>query len=346
MTQRKTALRQKLQRLQPGQVLRPDSISNNKPPTHWLNGTNFQLGLYQKGEKNPTRKLMARWRNLGNARFSIIIGVEFFMFENIDGIYEKGSREELLLRQIDPHRLPRHIAIIMDGNGRWAKRRGKSRVAGHRAGARSARLAVETCARLGVETLTLYAFSTENWRRPAQEVQALMQLLKEFINRELSTLKENNIRLSTIGRLEELEPAVRKKVLYAIEETKGGAGMLLNVALNYSGRTELVDAFRSLYREAVRREMSPEEINEALIRGHLYTANLPDPDLLIRTSGEMRISNFLLWQIAYSELYVTEVLWPDFSSADLFSAIIAYQHRDRRYGGVPPDVPVVTAKVT
>lgn len=269
----------------------------------------------------------------------------FRMVEKFNGIIEKGSREELLLRRIAPQHVPHHIAIIMDGNGRWAKRQGKSRAAGHHAGARAARLVVETCARLDIETLTLYAFSTENWKRPAHEIQALMQLLKEFIDRELDALKRNNIRLRTIGRLEELEPGVRRKVLTAIEETKGGTGMLLNVALNYSGRTELVDAFRLLYQQAVRLRMLPEQIDEGAIRQHLYTADLPDPDLLIRTSGEMRISNFLLWQIAYTELYVTDVLWPDFGQADLFSAIIAFQQRDRRYGGVSPDGPVVTAKV-
>jgi undecaprenyl diphosphate synthase len=268
------------------------------------------------------------------------------MFEDFAGILKAGSGEEQLLHQIDPHRLPHHIAIIMDGNGRWAVRQGKSRVAGHRAGARAARLAVDTCARLGVPTLTLYAFSTENWKRPATEVQALMQLLKEFIDRELDTLKKNGIRVRTMGRFEELEPGVRKKVLYAIDETKAGTRMLLNVALSYSGRTELVDAVRSLYRQAVHQGLLPEQIDEELIRRHLYTADLPDPDLLIRTSGEMRISNFLLWQIAYTELYITDVLWPDFSRSDLFSAIIAYQHRERRYGGGSPDPRMVTTRLS
>ncbi len=267
------------------------------------------------------------------------------MNANFEGILEEGSREELLLRQIDLSRLPRHIAIIMDGNGRWANQRGKSRAAGHRAGARSARLAVETCARLGLPVLTLYAFSTENWKRPAQEVQALMQLLKEFIKRELNEIKKNNIRLGTIGRLDQLDEAVRQKVLDAIDATRENTGMLLNVALNYSGRTELVDAFRSLYRYSVHEGLLPEQISEQLIAAHLYTADLPDPDLLIRTSGEMRISNFLLWQIAYTELYITDVLWPDLSRVDLFSAIIAFQHRDRRFGGVSHDQPVVMAEV-
>lgn len=266
------------------------------------------------------------------------------MVHNFDGLIEPGSHEDSLLRQIDPCRLPRHIAIIMDGNGRWARQRGKSRVAGHRAGAQAARLAVETCARLGVEVLTLYAFSTENWKRPAQEVQALMQLLKEFIHRELDTLKKNNIRLRTIGRLHELEPTVRKKVLYAMDQTKGNTGLLLNVALNYSGRTELVDAFRSLYRWATHQGLRPEDIDEAVIERHLYTAGLPEPDLLIRTSGEMRISNFLLWQIAYTELYVTDVLWPDFSRADLLAAVIAFQRRERRYGGLIADGSGATAR--
>lgn len=262
------------------------------------------------------------------------------MWEAFAGVIKRGSVEEKLLHQIDPQRIPRHTAIIMDGNGRWAQRRGKSRVAGHRAGARAARRAVETCARLGMEVLTLYAFSTENWKRPAEEVQALMQLLKEFIDRELHALKKNNIRLRVIGRLHELEPSVQERVTRAIHETRNNGRMLLVVALNYSGRAELVDAFRSLYREAVERGWMPDQIDEHAIRRHLYTGDLPDPDLLIRTSGEMRISNFLLWQIAYTELYVTEVLWPDFGPADLFSAILAFQHRERRYGGIPSDLPV------
>lgn len=260
------------------------------------------------------------------------------------GVIEKGSREEELLSRIDPDHLPQHIAIIMDGNGRWARARGKSRVMGHRAGTQAARLAVDTCARLGIGALTLYAFSTENWKRPAQEVHALMQLLKEFIHRELSTLKRHNVRLNAIGRLNELEATVREKVVWAMQETAANTGMRLNVALNYSGRTELVDAFRSLYRHALQQGLQPEHIDEPLIEAHLYTAGLPDPDLLIRTSGEMRISNFLLWQIAYTELYITDVLWPDFGRAELFSAIIAFQRRERRFGGVSAVAPAALMK--
>jgi undecaprenyl diphosphate synthase len=256
------------------------------------------------------------------------------MIDTFADVIQKGSREELLLRQIDPARLPRHIAIIMDGNGRWARRRRRPRLVGHRAGARAAREAVETCARLGIDILTLYAFSTENWKRPEEEVGGLMNLLKEFIDRELDEIKRNNVRIRTIGRIDELPRDVRRKVIRAIEETAGNTRMVLNVALNYSGRRELVDAFRSLYQEALRKGWPPEQINEDALGRHLYTADLPDPDLLIRTSGEMRISNFLLWQIAYTELFITETLWPDFHQADLLAAIIAYQHRERRYGGI------------
>jgi undecaprenyl diphosphate synthase len=258
------------------------------------------------------------------------------MIEEFSSIIKKGSREELLLRQIDPTRLPRHIAIIMDGNGRWARRRRQPRMMGHRAGGRAAREAVETCARLGIEILTLYAFSTENWSRPKAEVGGLMNLLKELIGRELDEMKRNNIRIRTIGRVDELPADVRRELSRAIEETAGNTRMLLNVALNYGGRRELVDAFRSLYRDALGKGLSPEAVDEDMIRQHLYTADLPDPDLLIRTSGEMRISNFLLWQIAYTELFITDTLWPDFHRADLFTAIIAYQNRERRYGGIEP----------
>jgi undecaprenyl diphosphate synthase len=257
-------------------------------------------------------------------------------FEEFSGILKKGSQEELLLRQIDPARLPRHIAIIMDGNGRWAGRRHRPRIMGHRAGARAAREAVETCARLGIDILTLYAFSTENWTRPKDEVSGLMNLLKEFIDKELNEIQRNNVRIQTIGRIDELPPDVYKKVVRAIEATANNQRLLLNVALNYSGRRELVDAFRSLYREGLEKGWPPEAVDELVLSRRLYTGDLPDPDLLIRTSGEMRVSNFLLWQIAYTELFVTETLWPDFHQADLFAAIIAYQHRERRYGGIAP----------
>jgi undecaprenyl diphosphate synthase len=220
----------------------------------------------------------------------------------------------------------------MDGNGRWAARRSLPRVAGHRAGAESVRATVESSARLGIPYLTLYAFSTENWKRPRLEVEALMGLLREFLRKEIRSLKENNIRFQTIGR----EEAVRREIDRARRETVMNTGTLLTVALNYSGRSELVEACRRLVMECLATGRNPIELTEADVERHLFTSGLPDPDLLIRTSGEMRISNFLLWQIAYSEVYVTDTLWPDFRRADLFEAITEFQKRERRYGDVKP----------
>ena len=256
------------------------------------------------------------------------------ILKSFESIIESGSRDEFLLRQIQFDNLPGHIAIIMDGNGRWAGRRNQPRVAGHRAGAEAVRATVETTARLGIHYLTLYAFSTENWKRPRLEVEALMGLLREFLRKEIRSLKENNIRFHTIGDVEALEGAVRRQLDHARRETAANTGTVLTVALNYSGRAELVQACRALMIEFQRSGKRPDEISEDDIARHLYTAGLPDPDLLIRTSGELRISNFLLWQIAYSEIYVTDTLWPDFRRASLFDAIIEYQKRDRRYGGV------------
>ena len=256
------------------------------------------------------------------------------ILKNFADVIEADSRDAHLLNQIDLSRLPSHIAVIMDGNGRWAKRRNLPRVAGHRAGAESVRATVETTARLAIPYLTLYAFSTENWKRPKLEVSALMALLKEFLKKEIRTLKENNIRFQTIGREDELEDAVRREIEQARRDTEANTGTLLSVALNYSGRAELVDAFRRLASEASRLQKDSSEITEDDLARHLYTGHLPDPDLLIRTSGEMRVSNFLLWQIAYSEIYVTETLWPDFRRPDLFEALIEYQKRERRYGDV------------
>jgi len=247
-----------------------------------------------------------------------------------------GSSDEFLLRQIDPDRLPSHIAIIMDGNGRWAARRNQPRVAGHRAGAESVRAAVESAARLGINYLTLYAFSTENWKRPKLEIDALMALLKEFLRKELERLKQNNIRFDTIGREEGLEAAVMREVARARRETAHCTGMLLTVALNYSGRSEIVEACRHLAHEVALGLLDPNDITECDLDRRMFTAGIPDPDLLIRTSGEMRVSNFLLWQIAYSEIYVTETLWPDFRAGSLFEAIIEFQRRERRYGDIRP----------
>lgn len=261
------------------------------------------------------------------------------LVKNFEGLIKKGSREEQLLRQIDPERLPRHIAIIMDGNGRWALRRHQPRVMGHRAGAESARIVVEAAARLEIPILTLYAFSMENWKRPTDEVEALMTLLREFLRKELDTLKSNGIRLRVIGRMEGLDAEIQQHLRHAMQETEANRRLLLNVALNYSGRAEIVDAVRRLCRDCLEKRIDPQAIAEDTFSRYLYTADVPDPDLLIRTSGEMRLSNFLLWQIAYTELYLTETLWPDFRRAHLFSAIIEYQKRERRYGGVGPIPP-------
>jgi undecaprenyl diphosphate synthase len=223
----------------------------------------------------------------------------------------------------------------MDGNGRWAKRRNLPRVAGHKAGAEAVRVTVETCARMGISALTLYAFSAENWKRPRSEVDTLWRLLHVYMRRELPRLQENNVRLTAIGRLEALPVAARVELKAAIEATSRNTGLRVNLALNYGGRNELVDAFNAILKEA--RDggrLSQLQVDEAAIASHLYTSSLPDPDLLIRTSGEMRVSNFLLWQIAYAELYVTGVLWPDFKRADLIEAILDYQKRDRRFGGL------------
>lgn len=258
------------------------------------------------------------------------------ILSEFETVIESGSVEEFLLRQIDAERLPSHIAIIMDGNGRWAARRNQPRVAGHRAGAEGVRATVEAAARLGISYLTLYAFSTENWKRPRLEVEALMGLLREFLRKEIRSLKANNIRFQTIGREQGLENVVSREIDRARRETASNTGMMLTVALNYSGRSEIVEACRQIVAEAVTSGRHPSEISEDDIEQHLFTKDLPDPDLLVRTSGEMRVSNFLLWQIAYSEIYVTDVLWPDFRRANLFEAIVEYQKRERRYGDVKP----------
>ncbi|MGA2982439.1 MAG: isoprenyl transferase [Terriglobia bacterium] len=237
-----------------------------------------------------------------------------------------------LLNQIDLDRLPRHIAIIMDGNGRWAKRRHLPRIAGHRAGISAVRQAVEACARLGVPYLTLYAFSIENWKRPHTEIKLLMGLLREYLKKEIGELNRQNIRLEVIGRIQELPKPVLQDLQNALDRTRQNTGLRLVLALNYGGRAELVDAVQELIAQAKRNGSIT--VDEALVSEHLYTSGLPDPDLLIRTSGEMRLSNFLLWQVAYAELWVTETLWPDFTQKDLFRAIIDFQKRERRYGGL------------
>jgi undecaprenyl diphosphate synthase len=247
---------------------------------------------------------------------------------------EPGSPEEILVRRLDLQALPRHLAIIMDGNGRWAKNRGLPRVEGHRAGVAAVRETVEVSARLGIPVLTLYAFSVENWKRPRVEVWTLMNLLKEYIRRETANLVANDIRFNVLGRWEELDPSVVRELRRGIEATAGCRGMSFNVALNYSGRCEIVDACRRIVADWAAGKRA--DIDEETIGRYLYTSGLPDPDLLIRTSGELRISNFLLWQIAYAEIWVTQTLWPDFSRRDLYTAIFEFQRRERRFGGVQP----------
>ena len=243
--------------------------------------------------------------------------------------------------RLDPARLPRHIAIIMDGNGRWARRRHLPRVAGHRAGVISVRSTVETAARIGIPAMTLYAFSEENWKkRPKTEVDFLMRLLCRFLKAEIKALNENNVRLKYIGRQHELPESVQREMEEASGATAKNTGMLLTLALNYSARSEIVDAFRSLAEAAARNGgLAHMDVDEQTISDHLYTRGLPDPDLVIRTSGEMRLSNFLLWQLAYAEIYVTQTLWPDFRGVQLLEGIEEYQKRDRRYGGLAPDGP-------
>ena len=245
----------------------------------------------------------------------------------------QGSVEDALVRQVDFGRLPRHVAIIMDGNGRWAATRHLPRVEGHRAGTEAVRSSVETSARLGISVLTLYAFSVENWKRPDSEIAALMGLLKHYLRRELKLLLKNNIRFRVIGQRERLSPDVRDELTAAEARTAGNTGMIFNIALSYGGRAEIVDAARRAIREGV----DPDALDESTFGSLLYTAGQPDPDLLIRTSGEMRVSNFLLWQIAYAEIWVTDALWPDFRARHLLEAIIDYQKRDRRYGAIQSD---------
>ncbi len=251
-----------------------------------------------------------------------------------DWLAEDRAMQEMVAL-LDSRRIPTHVAIIMDGNGRWANRRGLPRIAGHRAGVSPVRESVETCARLGVEALTLYAFSVENWKRPRAEVDTLWRLLRFYLRRELPELNRNGVVLRVIGRLDELPSKVRDEIDYAEERTRLNGGMRLNLAINYGGRAEMVDAINAVIAQA-RREgtLGSLQVTEERISANLYTADLPDPDLLIRTSGEMRVSNFLLWQIAYAELYVTDTLWPDFNRAELLRAFLDFQKRERRFGGL------------
>ncbi|HEX3254013.1 MAG TPA: isoprenyl transferase [Pyrinomonadaceae bacterium] len=256
------------------------------------------------------------------------------MLSDFTGVVQKGTREETLLGAVAWDRLPRHIAIIMDGNGRWAAQRGQPRIAGHKAGVEAVRAAVDTGARLGINALTLYAFSTENWKRPRYEVDALMRMLRRYLRLELDAIDRQNIKFQTIGRTAALPENVRHEIARATEQTARNKGMILTVALNYGGRAEIVDAARAAVRRLVDEGGRPDELTEERIASELYTRNLPELDLLVRTSGELRISNFLLWQSAYSEIYVTETLWPDFRRVHLLEAVVDYQRRDRRFGGL------------
>jgi undecaprenyl diphosphate synthase len=250
-----------------------------------------------------------------------------------------------ILADVPRERFPRHIAIIMDGNGRWAVNRGMERVRGHAEGARSVRTVVTECARLrrehgGPDYLTLYSFSVENWKRPVQEVGFLMQMYVDYLRAERGTMMENNIRFRQIGRLENLPDPVLEEMNVTLEETKNNTGLTLVLALNYGSRAEIVDAVKGIAERVRAGEVSPGDVTEEMVSRHLYTAGMPDPDLMVRTAGEMRISNYLLWQISYAELYVSEVLWPDFGVRELHEAIRAFSGRNRRFGGLAgPDAP-------
>jgi undecaprenyl diphosphate synthase len=255
------------------------------------------------------------------------------MFKGLEGTIAPGSEEERLVAELDMARLPAHIAVIMDGNGRWAKERGLPRVEGHRAGIESVREAVETAARTGIRVLSLYAFSIENWKRPKREVSTLFRVLEQYLKKEDKVLVRNDLRLKVLGRRDGL-PASLLKELDRVEALTAGHGrMVIGLALNYGARTEIVDAVRAIVGEG---RKSPNDIDEDTIARHLYTAGLPDPDLLIRTSGESRISNFLLWQIAYAEIWITPTLWPDFRKRHFFQALLDYQKRERRFGDIRP----------
>lgn len=247
----------------------------------------------------------------------------------------KGNAvDKLDYNGIDCARIPEHIAIIMDGNGRWARKRHRPRPYGHRAGMEALRRIIEVCADLGVRILTVYAFSTENWKRPSEEVNFLMNLLVEYVNRELGALQDKNVRIRVLGMVEQLEPRIQQEIKRATRVTAENTGLVLNIALNYGGRAEIIEAARRAATLVSQGELTVDGIDEGTFSRLLFTEGLPDPDLLIRTAGEMRVSNFLLWQIAYTELWVTEVLWPDFSKDDLIRAIIDYQKRERRFGAI------------
>lgn len=244
---------------------------------------------------------------------------------------KKNGIEKLTL---DHDNIPIHIAIIMDGNGRWAKKRGLPRTAGHKAGVEALREIIKTCSDLKVKHLTLYAFSTENWNRPEDEVTALMKLLISYLKNEIKELDKNDVRISTIGNISKLPLATRDEIYSALDLTKNNVGLNVNIALNYGGRDEIVNAVKNICKDVFNNELNIEDIDECIFKNYLYTKNIPDPDLVIRPSGELRISNFLLWQAAYSELWFSDIYWPDFGREDLVKAIVDFQKRNRRYGGI------------
>ena len=253
------------------------------------------------------------------------------MFESLKGFIEPGSEEESLVRKIDFSRLPGHVAVIMDGNGRWAKKRNLPRVEGHRAASKSVREVVETCGRLGIPYLTLYAFSKENWKRPQKEIATLWRLMEEYLRKEGKLLIENDFKLLVIGQMEAIPKLVQKELERMMSLTANNSRLTILLALNYGGRTEIVDAVKKIMRG---RELNADALDETVFSRYLYTAGIADPDLLIRTSGEMRVSNFLLWQIAYAEIWITDQLWPDFRKIHLLSALVDYQKRERRFGDI------------
>ncbi len=247
---------------------------------------------------------------------------------------ESDLTEDILKKKIDPDKLPVHVAVIMDGNGRWALNRGMPRAYGHRAGVESLRGMVQISSDMGIKVLTVYAFSTENWKRPKEEINILMDLLVEYLNKEIDELKEKNVKVRAIGKIQELPINARKAVSIAHEKTQDCTGLSLNIALNYGGRAELIDAFKGVCSKVMQGELSMSDINQEIISQHLYTSGQPDPDLLIRPSGDYRISNFLLWQLAYTEFWHTDVMWPDFKKSHFLMALLDYQRRKRRFGGL------------
>ncbi|MFZ5649545.1 MAG: isoprenyl transferase [Bacillota bacterium] len=262
------------------------------------------------------------------------------MIKNIVNLMRRSSDreveedEKVLRAALDPTRMPRHVAIIMDGNGRWARRRGMPRSFGHRAGVESLRHVVRVSAEIGLKVLTVYAFSTENWKRPREEVDILMDLLVEYLNKEIDDLCEKNVRIRAIGRIGELPPQAGEAVAVARERSKNCTGLNLNIALNYGGRAEIVDAVREICARVGRNEILLDDIDQNIVSQHLYTAGQPDPDLLIRPSGDFRVSNFLLWQLAYTEFWLTDIMWPDFRGIHLIQAVLDFQRRNRRFGGL------------